>query len=98
MAAQMPLSLYYEWLAYAMRINPLAFNDEYRTRRGELQLAIVASTFHNVQHGLWAKHPKFKQGQDYVLPPVTVKKKSPKEMYQALKFSLMARGMLNANN
>lgn len=96
----MPLALFYEWFAYAMRVNPLAFGDEYKQRRLEMSFGMLAASQYNLMSGLFAKRGTKYRADDFALKfrSFDQPKKTPKQIYEALKMALILRGNLNANN
>ena len=97
MAAEMPLSLYYEWLAYA-RMNPLVFNSEYQQQRDELNYAMIVANLWNLMTGLWTRRGTRKKPSDFVLKFERSRTaKTPKQIYESFKMHLMIRGKIGNN-
>jgi hypothetical protein len=89
-AAQMPLRLFYNWMAYA-DMNPLLFNPDYAQARNDWNAAMTAAHVGNILIGLFAKRKIKIDVSDlmYKEHRRDERQKSPKELFVLFKTAVL---------
>jgi hypothetical protein len=91
---EMPMSLLYEWIAFA-NLEPLLFSARYRQNRADWNAAMVATTIGNTMLATHVRHPRWLKMEKLMYPDSTPgRQKTPSELYKMLKAAVIGHAIV----